>query len=140
MFYQPSKFNCVSKLYQATRENEGPLIFSCRQVIKISRHTFFSNIKRSTIERRQRMMVIWGIPIDYQGKRVIPKWSSTEVIPLKLFLSIVPSSSAIITRLWCGCFREGFLDIYVVSFPFVSKERKTPAKLSVCFNTLQIFN
>ena len=87
------------------------------------------------------MMVIWDIPIDYQSKRVNPQIGPlTEVIPLKLFLNIVPSSSAIIIGVWCGCFREGFLDIYVVSFPFVSKERKTPAKLSTCFNTLRIFN
>ena len=34
---------------------------------------------------------------DYQGKRVNPPYRSSKVIPLKLFLDIVPSSSAYIT-------------------------------------------
>ena len=45
------------------------------------------------------------------------------VIPLKLFLDIVPSSSADITRALRGCFRG--TSVYVVSFRFVSKQRKT---------------
>jgi len=46
----------------------------------------------------------------------------TKVIPLRLFLDIVPSSSADITRALRGCFLGG--SVYV-SFPFVSKRRKT---------------
>ena len=42
------------------------------------------------------------------------------VIPLKLFLNIVPSSSADITRALRECFRREF-----ISFCFVSKQRKT---------------
>ena len=44
----------------------------------------------------------------------------SKVIPLKLFLDIVPSSSADITRALRECFRGGF-----ISFRFVSKQRKT---------------
>ena len=49
----------------------------------------------------------------------------TEVIPLKLILDIVPSSSVEITRAMRGCFREGSGNVYVVSFRFVSKQTKT---------------
>ena len=49
----------------------------------------------------------------------------TKVIPPKLFLDIVLSSSADITRALRGCFREGPVYMYVVSFRFVSKQRKT---------------
>ena len=44
----------------------------------------------------------------------------SKVIPLKLFLDIVPSSSVDITRALRECFREEFL-----SFRFVSKQKKT---------------
>ena len=44
----------------------------------------------------------------------------SKVIPLKLFLDIVPSSSANIIRALRGCFFGGFM-----SFRFVSKQRKT---------------
>ena len=44
------------------------------------------------------------------------------MIPLKLFLDIVPSASADITRTLLGCFREGFVYMYVVSFRFKVKE------------------
>ena len=79
----------------------------------------------------------------------------TKVIRLKLFLDIVPSSSAEITRALRGCFREGFVYMYVVSFCFISKRRKTSnavamsfifwlqpmeLRLSVCFNTSRNFN
>ena len=37
----------------------------------------------------------------------------TKVIPLELFLDIVPSSSAEITRALRGCFREGFVYMFV---------------------------
>ena len=60
----------------------------------------------------------------YQGLNVIPLKG-----PPKVFLDIVPSSSADITRALRGCFREGFIVfIYmnVSSFRFVSKQRKTP--------------
>ena len=46
----------------------------------------------------------------------------SKVIPLKLFLDIVPSSSADITGALRGCFRGGFVS--VVSFRFVSKQSK----------------
>ena len=60
-------------------------------------------------------------PRDYQGERVKPHIGPpTKVIPLKLILDIVPSSSADITRALRGCFRGGFM-----SFLFVSKQRKT---------------
>ena len=45
-----------------------------------------------------------------------------EVIPLKLFLDILPSSSADIARVLRGCFRGG--SVYV-SLRFVSKQSKT---------------
>ena len=48
----------------------------------------------------------------------------TKAIPLKLFLDIVPSSSAEITHALRGCFREGFVYMYVASFRFISKQRK----------------
>ena len=48
----------------------------------------------------------------------------TKVTPLELFLDIVPSSSAESTRALRGCFREGFVYMYIVSFRFVSKQRK----------------
>ena len=44
-----------------------------------------------------------------------------KVIPLKLFLDIIPSSSMDITRALRECFRGG--SVYV-SFRFVSKQRK----------------
>ena len=56
---------------------------------------------------------------DYQGKRVNPL---TKVIRLKLFLDIVPSYFANITRALRGCFRGG--SVYV-SFRFVLKQSKT---------------
>ena len=46
----------------------------------------------------------------------------TKVIPLKLFLDIVPSSSTDITRALRGCFREG--SAYAL-FRFVWKQNKT---------------
>ena len=77
----------------------------------------------------------------------------TKVIPLKLFLDIVPSSSTDNTRALCGCFRGG--SVYV-SFRFISKQMKTfsavgmssvifwlqakELRLSVCFNTFRNFN
>ena len=51
-----------------------------------------------------------------------PSYRPSKVIPLKLFLDIVPSSSADITRALRGCFRGG--SVYV-SFRFVSKQSKT---------------
>ena len=42
------------------------------------------------------------------------------MIPVKLFLDIVPSSSADITRALRGCFRGE--SVYVVSFHFKAKE------------------
>jgi len=43
---------------------------------------------------------------DYQGKRVNPHIDPlTKVIPHKLYLDIVPSSCADITRALRGCFR-----------------------------------
>ena len=51
---------------------------------------------------------------DYQ--ELIPHIGPpTKVIPLKLFLDIVPSSSAEITRALGGCFRKGSVNMYVVS-------------------------
>ena len=79
----------------------------------------------------------------------------TKVIPLKLFLDIVPSSSADITGALRECFRGGYV---YVSFHFVSKQTKTSNavvsdtltlifwlqakefRLSVCFNTFRNFN
>ena len=46
----------------------------------------------------------------------------TKVIPLKLFLDIVPNSSADIARALRGCFREGFVYMHVISFRFKAKE------------------
>ena len=51
--------------------------------------------------------------------------SITKVIPLKVFLDIVDSSLTDITRALRGCFCEGYVYMYVVSFRFVSKQRKT---------------
>ena len=67
-----------------------------------------------------------------------------------------PVSSAEITRTLRGCFREGFVYMYVVSFRFISKQRKTSnavwmsslifwlqpreLRLSICFNTFRNFN
>ena len=45
----------------------------------------------------------------------------TKVIPLKLFLDMVPGSSAELTRTLRGCFRGGFV---YVCFLSVSKRRK----------------
>ena len=50
---------------------------------------------------------------------------------LKLFLGIVPRSSAEITRALCGCFRGGFVYMYVVSFRLISKQRKTSNTVGV---------
>ena len=55
---------------------------------------------------------------DYQGKRVNPL---AKVIRLKLFLDIVPSSFADITRALRGCFRG---ESVYVSFRFVLKQSK----------------
>ena len=78
----------------------------------------------------------------------------TKVIPLKLFLDIVPSSSAEITCALCGRFREG--SVYMPVCRFVSKQRKSSnavgmsslifwlqareLRLSVCFNTHRNLN
>ena len=51
--------------------------------------------------------------------------SSSNVIPVKLFLGMVPSSSADITRVLSECFREGSIYIICMLFRFVSKQRKT---------------
>ena len=51
-----------------------------------------------------------------------PPYRSSKVIPLKLFLDLVHSSSADITRELRGYSRGG--SVYV-SFRFVSKQRKT---------------
>ena len=60
---------------------------------------------------------------DYQDKRVNPHIGPlTKVIPNKLFLDMVPSSSADITRALRGCFREGSVYMHVVSFRFKAKE------------------
>ena len=79
----------------------------------------------------------------------------TKVIPLKLFLDIVPCSSANITGALRECFRGGY--VYVL-FHFVSKQTKTSNaavsdiltlifwlqarefRLLVCFNTFRNFN
>ena len=71
-----------------------------------------------------------------------------KVIRLKLFLDIVPSSFADITRALRGCFRGG--SVYVL-FRFVLKQSKTSnsvkmsslitgkeLRLSVCWNTFRI--
>ena len=58
-----------------------------------------------------------------KGREWIPHIGPlTKAIRLKLFLDIVPSSSAEITRALRGCFREGFVYMYVVSFHFKAKE------------------
>ena len=71
------------------------------------------------------------------------------MIPLKLFLDIVPSSSADITRALRECFRGEF-----ISFRFKAKEnlqrcgdvvfdiliQARELRLSVCFNTFRNFN
>ena len=89
----------------------------------------------------------------YLGTRVNPPYR--RYIQGKLFLDIVPSSSADNTRALRGCFRGG--SVYVVSFRFVSKQRKTSnavgmsssvtfwlqareLRLSVCSNTFRNFN
>ena len=74
------------------------------------------------------------IPRDYQGKIVNPHIGPlTKVIPLQLFLDIVPSSSAEITRTLRGCFREGSVYMYVVSFRFLSFQSKgKPPTLLSC--------
>ena len=80
----------------------------------------------------------------------------TKVISLKLFLDIVPSSSAEVVRALRGCFLEWFVYMYVVSFRFISKQRKTSngvgmsslifwlqpreLRLSICFNIFRNFN
>ena len=51
----------------------------------------------------------------------------TKIIPLKLFLGIVPSSSSDITRALRGCFRKGSVYMYVVSFRLEAK-----GKLQCC--------
>ena len=58
-----------------------------------------------------------------------PSYRPSKVIPLKLFLDIVPSSSADITRALRGCFRGG--SVYV-SFRFVSKQSKTSNAVEMC--------
>ena len=44
----------------------------------------------------------------------------TKVIPLKLFLDIVPNSSADITGVLRGSFREGSVYLYVALFRLIS--------------------
>ena len=51
-----------------------------------------------------------------------------EVSPENPVLNVannVPISSAEITRALRGCFLEGFVYMYAVSFRFISKQRKT---------------
>ena len=48
--------------------------------------------------------------------------SSSNVIPVKLFLGMVPSSSADITRVLSECFREGSIYIICMLFRFKAKE------------------
>ena len=47
-----------------------------------------------------------------------------KVIPLKLFLDIVPSSSADIIRALRGCCRDGSVYMHVCRFRFVSFQSK----------------
>ena len=56
----------------------------------------------------------------------------TQVIPLKLLLDIVPSSSADITRALRGCFHEGSVYMYSMSFHFVSFRFKVKENLQRC--------
>ena len=46
----------------------------------------------------------------------VREYRSYKVIPLKLILDIAPSSSADITRVLRGCFREGSVYVYLGSF------------------------
>ena len=48
----------------------------------------------------------------------------SKVIPLKLFLDIVPSSSADITRALRECFREEFISFRFVSFQSKGKPQR----------------
>ena len=63
---------------------------------------------------------------DYQGKRRNPHIGPlTKVIPLNLFLDMVPSSSVDVTRALRGCFRGR--SVYL----FVSKQSKTSSAVGV---------
>ena len=59
------------------------------------------------------------------GKRLTLNRSLTFEVNVDLKVSIVPSSSEEITRALRGCFREGFVYMYVVLVCFISKQRKT---------------
>ena len=73
-------------------------------------------------------------PRDYQGKRVNPHITLLpKVIPLKLFLDMVPSSFSDVTRPLRGCFRWGF--VFVSSF---RSERKPQTLLGCKIYTLII--
>jgi len=95
--------------------------------------------------------------MDYQGKRVNPDIADRglipKVIPLKLFLDIVPSSSVDVTRALRGCFRGGFLYVSfcfkakedlqrcdVFSYILISKQQRSFLRPSLCFNTFRNFN
>ena len=68
----------------------------------------------------ERYLDRYGLPRDHQGKRLNLPYIGplTRVILLKLFLGIVPSSSADITHVFHGSFCEGSDYMYVVSFRF----------------------
>ena len=51
-----------------------------------------------------------------------------KVIPLKLFLYSVPSSSANVTRALCGYFRGG--PVHVISFRFKAKDTSNAVGMS----------
>ena len=64
---------------------------------------------------------------SYQKIIKVREWTPhigplTEVFPLKLFLDIVPSSSADITRAMRECFGDG--SVYIMSFRFVPFQSK----------------
>jgi len=88
-------------------EGQADLVARMRSIRRLVPRVFPFNISRNHVDQEIIKVREW---IPHIG--LIPK-----VIPLKLFLYMVPSSSADVTRALRGCFRGGFV---YVSFNFVS--------------------
>ena len=105
-------------------------VFGCMSTVFRILFTEFRNVVKDGLSCLRPQYIIFRFPFhtyhDFKQEIIkVREWIPnidpiSKVIPLKLFLDIVPSSSADITRALRECFRGEF-----TSFRFVSKQRKT---------------
>ena len=76
------------------------------------------------------MFILLSQEIMKVRERILHTGFIPKVIPLRLFLDIVPSSSADITRALSGCLRGGSTSVYMASFRFKEKETSNAVGMS----------